>query len=74
MAPEFAHVVQVADDSWDLKWLHPVAWCTQHVCNSAWSFYLNFDLYSTDPELVQDMYVFSFKDIHTATQFALLYG
>jgi len=74
MAPEFPHVVQVADDSWDLKWLHPVAWCEQHVTQDAWRFYINFDLYSTDPLLAQDTYVFSFQDENLATHFALLYG
>ena len=74
MAPEFPHVVQVADDSWDLKWLHPVAWCKQHVTKSTYSFHIDFDLCSTDPELAQESYVFSFQDVNMATLFALLYA
>jgi hypothetical protein len=72
MAPEFAHVVQVEDDSWDVNYLHPVAWCKQNATRFTWTFHVDF--HSKDPLSAEDIYVFSFEDIHTATQFALLYA
>ncbi len=71
MEPKFAHVVRVEDCSWDLTYLHPVAWCKQHASRLAWTFYVDF--HPLDPDSADDAYVFSFDDVHTATQFALLY-
>lgn len=72
MAPELDHVVQIVEDSWDLNYLHPVAWCHKHVLPlDTWSFHLDTDTHDLD---ATESYVFHFADPNMAIQFALLYG
>lgn len=72
MAPKLDHVVQINEDSWDLNYLHPVAWCREHVLpQDTWIFRVQTDTHDLD---ATESYVFSFEDQNMAIQFALLYG
>ena len=71
MESQFPHVVYIDEDSWNLNYLHPIAWCREHVRKDTWIFRVEQD--PDDPDS-DESYVFHFADQNMAIQFALLYG
>lgn len=64
MRSQLPHVVQLKSHTLDCN-----IWCTQHVCESDWSWWIEMDL-----PVEHEWVCYAFRDSDTAIQFALLFA